>query len=97
MTADTPIRKTYGELVIDFSQAPDDPIERLVWLSGARDAFDAQVETMWQTAYFEARLTGRIETALGLHIHSRKRALAFTRAENERRGRPTHWGDGYSR
>jgi hypothetical protein len=82
-------------LRIDFSEAPHDPIERLIWLSGAKEAFDAQVTAMWQAAYFDARLTGRFAPALDLHYHSRKRALAFTRAENERRGRPYRWGDGY--
>jgi len=82
-------------LTVDFSCMPRDPVERLVWLSGAKEAFDAQVNAQWQTAYYEARLTGRFAAALGLRLHSRKRALAWTRAENERRGRATHWGDGY--
>lgn len=82
-------------MLIDFSDAPKDAIERLVWLSGARQAFDAEVNAQWQRAYFEARQTGRFQTALELRYHSRKRALAFTRAENERTGRQWHWGDGY--
>jgi hypothetical protein len=82
-------------LRLDFSEAPHDPIERLLWLSGAKDAFDAQVTTLWQQTYYEARLSGRFGAALDLHLHSRKRALAFTRAENERRGRAMHWGDGF--
>jgi hypothetical protein len=81
-------------LKIDFSDAPHDPIERLLWLSGAKEAFDAQVTSLWQKTYFEARLSGRFDSALGLQLHSRKRALAWTRAENERRGRPMRWGDG---
>lgn len=82
-------------LVIDFSAAPHDPIERLLWLSGAKEAFDAQVEAMWRGAYFDARLSGRFQNALDLSLHSRKKALALTRAENERRGRPLRWGDGF--
>jgi len=84
-------------LPIDFSNAPQDPIERLLWLSGAQAAFDAQVNTLWQQTYFEVRLSGLLPTALALGLHSRKRVLEFTRAENERRGRAMHWGDGYSR
>ena len=84
-------------LPIDFSNAPDDPIERLIWLSGAKAAFDTQVNALWQQAYFEVRLEGRLPTALALGLHSRKRVLEWTRAENERRGRAMHWGDGYSR
>lgn len=86
---------TQPSLRIDFSEAPHDPVERLLWLSGAKEAFDSQVATMWQVAYFEARLSGRFGAALDLNLHSRKRALAFTRAENERRGRPMRWGDGF--
>ena len=82
-------------LKIDFSKAPHDPIERLVWLSGAKEAFDAQVNQMWQAAYFEARLTGRFQAALDLHLHSKKKALAFTRSANEGRGRSMRWGDGF--
>lgn len=84
-----------SQLKIDFSEAPHDPLERLMWLSGAKAAFDSQVSAAWQEAYFEARLTGRFPSALNLNLHSRKRALAFTRAENERRGRPMRWGDGF--
>lgn len=86
---------TQPSLVIDFSAAPHDPIERLVWLSGAKEAFDSQVETMWRQAYFDARLSGRFQAALDLRLHSHKKALALTRAENERRGRPLRWGDGF--
>lgn len=81
---------------IDFSDAPKDPVERLIWLSGARDAFDAQIEPLWQRAYFEARQTGRLDAALHLGHHSRKRVMAYTRAENERTGRQWKWGDGRS-
>lgn len=81
---------------IDFAGAPADPLERLVWLSGARQVLDAELDAAWQVAYFEARMTGRIDQALALHQHSRKRVLAFTRAENERRGRTIRrWADGY--
>lgn len=88
---------TVSELIIDFSFAPQDPIERLVWLSGAQEAFDTQVNAMWQAAYFEVRQTGRLQTAFDLAYHSHKRILAMTRAENERRGRQWKWNDGLSR
>ena len=89
------VTRSVSALKIDFSQAPHDPIKRLVWLSGAKEAFDAQVNAMWQSAYFEARLTGRFQAALDLNLHSKKKALAFTRAANEGRGRAMRWGDGY--
>lgn len=86
---------TQPSLLIDFSNAPHDPIERLIWLGGAKEAFDIQMAAEWQKAYFEARLTGRFPAALDLHLHSRKRALAFTRSANEGRGRSMRWGDGF--
>ena len=64
-------------------------------MSGAKAAFDTQSAAVWQETYFEARLTGRLQAAIDLKLHSRKRIMAFTRAENERRGRPMRWGDGY--
>lgn len=84
-----------SSMKIDFDDAPDDPIERLVYLSGALEAFNKELSSQWQTAYYKARQTGRIESAFALHLHSRKRVLAFTRAENEARGRTWRWGDGY--
>lgn len=84
------------QITVNFSKAPKDPIERLIWLSAAREVLDGELETEWRKAYFEARLSGRVNAALELHLHSKKRVLAFTRAENERRGRPLRWGDGLS-
>jgi hypothetical protein len=39
------------------------------------------------------RLHGQLEEVLALGLHSRKRVLAWTRQENERRGRVVRWGD----
>jgi len=82
-------------MLVDFSDAPDDPIERLMWLSGVREQTQRELDHEYQKAYFESRLQQRFKFALDLHLHSKKRALAFTRAENEARGRPLKWGDGY--
>ena len=80
--------------IVDFSEAPESPIERLVWLSGVREAVDKELDSAYGKAYYDARLTGRMHEALNLHIHSYKRAIAYTRRENERRGRQIKWGDG---
>lgn len=82
------------DLIIDFRNAPSDAIERLIWLGGCRDQFDSMMDAQWRHTYYQARLTGRLDAALALGLHSNKRALSWTRAENERRGRLTHWGDG---
>jgi hypothetical protein len=58
----------------------------------AQDELDAEL----RRAYFDARLSGRLDAALRLGLHSRKKVMAYTRAENEVRGRAIkHWGDGY--
>jgi hypothetical protein len=81
---------------LDLTSAPADPIERLVWLSGIDQALRKEVNSAWQDAYFEARIKGCFATALDLELHPRKRALAWTRHENEARGRAiTRWGDDY--
>jgi hypothetical protein len=80
---------------LDLSSAPTDPIERLVWLSGLDQAVKREINLEWQRTYFEARLSGVFEQALNLGLHPKKRALAWTRHENEARGRAiSRWGDG---
>jgi hypothetical protein len=82
--------------LIDFSSAPDTPIERLVWMGGLRQAVLAEIEAEFQRTYFEARLQGMMESALDLKLHPKKKAVAWTRHENEARGRVVaRWGDGY--
>jgi hypothetical protein len=75
---------------------PGDPIRQLMYLSGVREAVEKDLNAAFQSAYFEARMMNLMPQALALHQHARKRALAFTRAENERRGRVVKkWGDEY--
>lgn len=82
--------------LIDLAKVPypNDPIKRLLWLSGVREQVENELNALYATAYFEARQTGRLDTALSLGIHSRKRVMAFTRHENNRTGRQWRWGDG---
>lgn len=80
--------------LVNFDECPTDPIEALLWLSGVKDRVDVELDARLQKAYFQARRTGRLETALGLGLHSRKRVMRYTRNENERLGRQWHWGDG---
>lgn len=79
--------------ILNLEQAPDDPIQRLAWLGGVMDAVRNELDAEFQEAYFWARWTGRLDEALHLNLHSRKRILAWTRAENEARGRMIRWGD----
>lgn len=79
--------------ILNFDDCPDDPIEALLWLSGVREQVDKELNARFQQAYFWSRFTGRLVEAEALGLHSHKRVLAFTRAENEARGRMIRWGD----
>lgn len=82
-------------MILNFNRAPDDPIERLVWLGGVMDQVHRELDEQYRIAYFWARFTGRLDAALDLGLHSRKKVMAFTRAENENRARMIRWGDGH--
>jgi hypothetical protein len=82
--------------ILNLAEIPNDPIEALVWADGVEAEVQREMDLLWRRLYYEARLTGRFDSALALRQHSRKRALAFTRGENEARGRSiSRWGDGY--
>ncbi|HVQ18899.1 MAG TPA: hypothetical protein VMT27_07675 [Actinomycetes bacterium] len=83
-----------SESILNLKDAPDDPIERLIWLGGVKEQVEAEMDRHWTEAYFWSRFTGRLDTALGLGLHGRKRVMAYTRAGNESRGRTVKWGDG---
>jgi hypothetical protein len=83
-----------SEPILNLSAAPEDPVERVMWLSGVAEAAHAELDEAFADAYFEARLEGRLETAIKAGPYAKKRVLAYTRAENERRGRTVRWGDG---
>lgn len=82
-------------MILNLDDAPREPIERLMWLSGVMEQVTTELNTEFGRAYYEARLQKQFPQALALGLHSRKRALAFTRGENERRGRTVRWQDGY--
>lgn len=81
--------------LLNLDDAPEAPIERLMWLSGVMEQVRSELDAEFARAYYEARLQKQFPAALALRLHSRKRALAFTRQENERRGRTVRWQDGY--
>jgi hypothetical protein len=80
-------------MILNLADAPSDPIERLLWLSGVREAVSDELDHEFSVSYYEARLQGRLATAIAAGPYARKRVLAFTRAENQRRGRTVRWGD----
>lgn len=79
--------------ILNLDSAPDEPLERLAWLGGVREQVAAEMEHEWRRAYFTLRLEGRLDQAASLLLHSHKKIMAFTRAENEARGRLIRWGD----
>lgn len=81
--------------ILDLSEAPEDNLERLLWLSGVAEEAKRELEAEFQRVYFETRLERRIDAAIGFGLHPVKRIIAWTRAENEARGRMVRWGDGY--
>jgi hypothetical protein len=82
--------------ILSLTQIPENPIERLVYLDGVLAAARAELDAEFQRAYFDARVQGMFPQALNLGLHSQKKAVAFTRHENEKRSRAIwRWRDGY--
>lgn len=81
-------------MLLNLDEAPKDPIERLIWLAGVQEQVKRELDAEFEDAYFDARLQGRFDLAVTAGPYARKRALAFTRAANERRGRTVRWNDG---
>lgn len=83
--------------ILDFSEAPATPIERLMWLSGVMEEARAELSAEYQRTYFDARSQGMLKEAVNLGIHSRKTCIAMTRHENQRLGVIIRrWDDGAS-
>lgn len=80
--------------ILNLGEAPHDPLERLLYLSGVREAALRELDEAYQRAYYEARLSGRFDAALSLGLHSKKRALRWTRRENNANMRLIRWNDG---
>lgn len=80
--------------ILDLTQAPATPIERLIYLSSVMEEAKTELTAEYQRAYFEARSQGLLSAAVDLGIHSRKSILALTRHENNRLGRVIRrWDD----
>jgi 3-methyladenine DNA glycosylase Mpg len=81
-------------MLLNLDEAPKDPIERLMYLSGVKEQVNRELEDELAEAYFQARLQRRFEAALAAGPYKLKRALALTRHENQKRGRSIRWNDG---
>jgi hypothetical protein len=80
--------------ILNTDTMPQDPIEQIIWLDGVKEAVERELDSLYENAYFTARLTSRFSVALQVGRASKKRALAWTRRANERRGRSVRWNDG---
>jgi ribosomal protein L15E len=81
-------------MLLRLDDAPSDPIERVVWLSGVKEQVNKELDAAFEDAYFEARMQQRLDAAITAGPHAKKRVLAYTRRANEKRGRTVRWGDG---
>jgi len=79
--------------LLNLSEAPDEPLHRLMWLSGVKDQVRLELDEQYRRCYFDLRMQGRLQEAFDFGAHSPTRVLAFTRAENESRGRLVRWND----
>ena len=79
--------------LLNLDGAPEDSIKRLYWLGGVKDQVIEELNAEFREAYFDARLTQRLDAALALRLHSIKAVMAFTRAANFAKGTPVRWGD----
>lgn len=80
--------------ILNLSDMPHDPIERIMWLSGVQEQVEKELDAAFGAAYYTARLQRRLDTAVSAGPHARKKVLAYTRRENQKRGRSVRWGDG---
>lgn len=80
--------------ILNLKAAPQDPIERLVWLGGVMEQVRNELDDAFAEAYFWARFTGRLDAAMNLRLHSRKKVMSYTRHVNNARGRQIRWNDG---
>jgi ribosomal protein L15E len=81
-------------MLLRLDDAPSDPIERVIWLSGVKEQVNKELDAAFEDAYFEARMQQRLDAAITAGPHAKKRVLAYTRRANEKRGRTVRWGDG---
>lgn len=79
--------------LLDLREAPDDALERILWLSGVMEEAKAELDAAYAEAYYEARLSGLFDAAVSLGVHPKSTALRYSRRENNARGRSVRWGD----
>jgi hypothetical protein len=79
--------------ILDLSNAPDDNLERMIWLSGVEKKVSSELQAERERLVFEIRLQEQLPALLEMALYPPTTLLRWCRAENERRGRPIRWGD----
>lgn len=80
--------------LLNLNDAPRDPFERIMWLTGVMKQAKKELDAAFAEAYYDLRLEGRLLDAIAMHVHSRNTILRWTRNENRRRGQAVRWRDG---
>lgn len=80
--------------ILKLDGMPDDPAQRLLWLSGVKQAAQTELDDLFAETYAALRHQGRIQWAIGQRLHGKKRILALTRQWNRQQGRMIRWNDG---
>jgi len=79
--------------ILNLNEAPRDAAERLLYLSGVKQAVQTELDEAFSETYATLRRERRLDWAIAQGLHGKKRILAYTRLWNRRNGRMIHWGD----
>lgn len=79
-------------MILNLSEAPKDPVERLVWMTGVKQQVQDEIDTECEALYSRLRMEHRFDVVVAVGLHSKGRALALTRKAN--RARQIRWDDG---
>lgn len=80
--------------ILNLTAMPDDAAERLLYLSGVKQAAQTELDAAFAETYAALRHQGRLAWAVSVGLHGKKRILAFTRQWNRSQARMIRWNDG---
>ena len=78
-------------MILDLSDAPGEPVKRILWLSELDQLVRDELDSAYRKAYFKARQQDSFEAAVEVGPFPRTKALRLTRQENEAQGRQVRW------
>lgn len=83
--------------ILNLGDMPDDPAQKLLWLSGVKQAVQTELDEEFASVYAQLRREGRLAWAIGVGLHGKKRILALTRQWNRSQASMYRWNDGLDR